>query len=501
MTATILPKQLDKVILSSNFGCKSSSNPMKMIIGNDSLMVVNNGVGSEKRSPYLSNNNSITQQQNDGDGSTITEQIKPKRKRQRLDHLTQEQKVMRRKLKNRMAAQSARDRKKKKMMDLEKENNCLAKERMELMKRNRYLEQKLKLYMEENDNLRQKLGIEPIKLEPECDDTMDLYVPYDKSNSHDAFEDEDDDDDDYDDDGSDEDGYQSSTDNYSSTSTANAFESAELINVPLPKVNYRQINRKIKSSTKATFNKESANEDLLATAVDQLFNGFINDNFPQQQQQQQSIMFSDGADNQFGIETIESDQIEQRKLSAGNGSRIEPMFIGTGETMPIEFINETISTQTCSTTDLANVYNHDNDLIVIDHDYAISPMGRKNDDINFKHNQLSPTPPSDSSDIGYESMSSPEPTCIDSNVQQLITQQQQQPLNIFCMDDETDDLLNLDNLNIGQDDNDNVLFPLTTKNDNYPDEIDFIDEDNLQPSINDMITFDSQLHDLFPELF
>ena len=135
-----------------------------------------------------------------------------------------------------MAAQSARDRKKKKMMDLEKENNCLAKERMELMKRNRYLVQKLKLYMEENDNLRQKLGIEPIKLEPECDDTMDLYDPYDKSNSHDVFEDDDDDDDDYDDDGSDEDGYQSSTDNYSSTSTANAFESAELINVPLPKV-------------------------------------------------------------------------------------------------------------------------------------------------------------------------------------------------------------------------------------------------------------------------
>lgn len=240
---------------------------------------------------------------------------------------------------------------------------------------------------------------------------------------------------------------------------------------------------------------------MLATAVDQLFNGFINDNFPQlEQQQQQSIMFSDGADNQFGIETIESDQIEQRKLSAGNGSRIEPMFIGTGETMPIEFINETISTQTCSATDLANVYNHDNDLIVIDHDYAINPMGRKNDDINFKHNQLSPTPPSDSSDIGYESMSSPEPTCIDSNVQQLITQQQQ-PLSLFCMDDETDDLLNLDSLNIGQDDNDNVLFPLTTKNANYPDEIDFIDEDNLQPSINDMITFDSQLHDLFPELF
>lgn len=63
---------------------------MKMII-NDSSLVGAGGGGDHKRSL----NSSITQQNDDGD-KMATEQIKPKRKRQRLDHLTQEQKVMRR---------------------------------------------------------------------------------------------------------------------------------------------------------------------------------------------------------------------------------------------------------------------------------------------------------------------------------------------------------------------------------------------------------------------
>lgn len=76
-----------------------------------------------------------------------------KRKRQRLTHLTPEEKLMRRKLKNRVAAQSARDRKKVKMDDLEITCDQLQTENNRLKKENALLKEKAQLLINENRKL------------------------------------------------------------------------------------------------------------------------------------------------------------------------------------------------------------------------------------------------------------------------------------------------------------------------------------------------------------
>ncbi|XP_054466762.1 LOW QUALITY PROTEIN: X-box-binding protein 1 [Anoplopoma fimbria] len=86
----------------------------------------------------------------------------PIRKRQRLTHLSPEEKALRRKLKNRVAAQTARDRKKAKMGELEQQVLELELENQKLHIENRLLREKSSGLLTENEELRQRLGLDTL---------------------------------------------------------------------------------------------------------------------------------------------------------------------------------------------------------------------------------------------------------------------------------------------------------------------------------------------------
>uniref|UniRef100_H2YH37 X-box-binding protein 1 n=1 Tax=Ciona savignyi TaxID=51511 RepID=H2YH37_CIOSA len=81
------------------------------------------------------------------------------RKRKRLTHLTNEEKVMRRKLKNRVAAQTARDRKKVRMECLEETIQKVQQQAKELLDVNMQLLERAEALEKENLELRVRLGI------------------------------------------------------------------------------------------------------------------------------------------------------------------------------------------------------------------------------------------------------------------------------------------------------------------------------------------------------
>uniref|UniRef100_A0ABM5F1D5 X-box-binding protein 1 n=1 Tax=Pogona vitticeps TaxID=103695 RepID=A0ABM5F1D5_9SAUR len=83
----------------------------------------------------------------------------PPRKRQRLAHLSPEEKAMRRKLKNRVAAQSARDRKKARMGELERQAVELEAENQKLLAENQLLRERTHSLALENQELRLRLGL------------------------------------------------------------------------------------------------------------------------------------------------------------------------------------------------------------------------------------------------------------------------------------------------------------------------------------------------------
>ncbi|OQR67434.1 X-box-binding protein 1 isoform 1 [Tropilaelaps mercedesae] len=80
------------------------------------------------------------------------------RKRQRLDHLSPEEKLLRRKMKNRAAAQSARDRKKAHMDELEVEVHKLRQDKRRLAAENERLREAMALQQKQMDELRRRLA-------------------------------------------------------------------------------------------------------------------------------------------------------------------------------------------------------------------------------------------------------------------------------------------------------------------------------------------------------
>ncbi|KAK6306020.1 hypothetical protein J4Q44_G00229450 [Coregonus suidteri] len=106
---------------------------------------------------------SASNQANSSDSDSNSTTGPPLRKRQRLTHLSPEEKQLRRKLKNRVAAQTARDRKKAKMGDLEEQVLALELENNKLHVENRLLRQKTCGLVNENEALRQRLGLDTLK--------------------------------------------------------------------------------------------------------------------------------------------------------------------------------------------------------------------------------------------------------------------------------------------------------------------------------------------------
>jgi len=94
----------------------------------------------------------------DSDQSQYADTDQPPRKRERLTHLSPEEKLFRRKMKNRIAAQTARDRKKALMVDLEETCRRLEEENDTLAVENTKLRRDQSSLAEENERLKQMLA-------------------------------------------------------------------------------------------------------------------------------------------------------------------------------------------------------------------------------------------------------------------------------------------------------------------------------------------------------
>merc|ERR1712117_524210 len=107
-------------------------------------------VGCKRPAPPVSPEFDIKEIKEEEDEDEFT----PVRKRANLDHLSPEERLMRRKLKNRVAAQNARDKKRVKMEDMETDVERLRAHAKALEARNAQLVSENERLVAENDRLR-----------------------------------------------------------------------------------------------------------------------------------------------------------------------------------------------------------------------------------------------------------------------------------------------------------------------------------------------------------
>lgn len=169
------------------------------------------------------------------------QQPKKKRVRHNLSHLTIEERIERRKMKNRVAAQSARDRKKATMDGMAKKLAILSEERLKLLKENQQLKNSMQRMREENEELK-KLVSDGIPSEVKSLETIQSME-------------------------SDEDSVSSAS---SVASLCASFEPAALINASLPRKQDVQGCHKLDKETRSVIKKTSKTMEATAPVETQL---------------------------------------------------------------------------------------------------------------------------------------------------------------------------------------------------------------------------------------
>merc|ERR1711974_332653 len=148
-------------------GCIRSKG-LKSIIGVDSPSVKSMENRTDLKRPASLHDDSTY-----GSDSEESENFdKPVRKRANLDHLSPDEKLMRRKLKNRVAAQNARDKKRVRMEEMEGELQRLKDHAKALEKKNAELVAQNERLMSENDRHRSSGRTAAVRVGQEADSPL-----------------------------------------------------------------------------------------------------------------------------------------------------------------------------------------------------------------------------------------------------------------------------------------------------------------------------------------